>query len=156
MHLLHYCRTWCHANCCHYHLCSSVIHVCNSRCEVRWYLYVYCRWVAMSSKVLIALVFLYVWVICFFQVQKTLSMHLRSEESWGSKLHRSTWLKVWRAERRKCAHWHKHRYQVPGEWRRRSIVPAHSKLSIALNVVSMHHMQLYTRLCAAESSSHWK
>jgi hypothetical protein len=63
-------------------------------------------------NILIAFVFVYVWVICFFQAQeKTLSTHLRSEESWGSKLqqrHRLARSKVWRAEGRKCTHWRKH------------------------------------------------
>jgi len=109
-------------------------------------------------KILIALVFVYVWVICFFQVQeKTLSMHLRSEESWGSKLQQRQRLarsKVWRAERRKCTHWRKHciKFQGSDEGDR----SYHNKLSIVLYVVSMHPMQMYKRLCSAESSSYWK
>ena len=110
-------------------------------------------------KKLIGLIFLYVWVICFIQAEvqeKTLCTHLRSEESWGSKLqqrHRLARSKVWRAER-KCTHWRKHciKFQGSDEGDR----SYHSKLSIVLYVVSMHPMQMYKRLCAAESSSYWK
>ena len=111
----------------------------------------------MSSKVLIALVFLYVWVICFFQVQeKTLSTHLRSEESWGGKLqqrHRLSRSKAWRAEGRKCTHWRKHCIKFRGVKTEIDHTTASWVLFCMLYLCTPCNCNL---LCAAESSSHWK